>query len=211
MPRHPFRALRGALAALLLTAPAMAIEEPRHTVIETDGDIQLRQYAPYLIAETEIAGDFDEAGNAAFSRLFGYISGRNAGERKIAMTAPVVQEPAGKGTKIEMTAPVVQEAGAGGAHRVAFVVPASFTRETVPQPTDARVTIREVPARRMAVLRYSGRWTEKNYRAHEAELQQWLARRGLQAAGPAVYARYNAPFVPWMLRRNEVMIPVGGS
>jgi SOUL heme-binding protein len=195
------------LALVALGGPAMAIEEPRYELEQRDGDIELRRYAPYLVAETRVGGSFDEAGNAAFQRLFRYISGNNRGEQKISMTAPVVQQDA-SGSKIAMTAPVRQEGDATGGFRVAFVVPAEFSRATVPEPNDPLVTIREVPEQRMAVLRYSGRWTEKNYREHEELLRKWIAERGLAADGPPVYARYNAPFVPWPMRRNEVLIPV---
>jgi len=186
------------LTALLLTLawslPAMAIEEPAYRVVEQEGDFQLREYASYLLAETRVAADFEDAGSVAFRRLFGYISGGNQGKQKVSMTAPVRQE-----------------AGEAGSQRVAFVVPAEFSRATVPVPADPLVSIREQPAQRVAALRYSGRWTEANYRSKEQALHDWIARRGLKAAGPAVYARYNAPFVPWPLRRNEVMVPVERS
>lgn len=195
------------LALVALGGPAVAIEEPRYELEQRDGDMELRRYAPHLVAETLVDGSFDEAGNAAFRRLFRYISGNNRGERKMAMTSPVVQQDA-SGSKIAMTAPVRQEGDASGGFRVAFVVPAEFSRATVPEPNDPLVTIREVPEQRMAVLRYSGRWSEKNYREHETLLRTWMAERGLAAAGPPVYARYNAPFVPWPMRRNEVLVPV---
>jgi hypothetical protein len=198
------------LALVALGGPAVAIEEPRYEMEQRDGDMELRRYAPYLVAETQVGGSFDDAGNAAFQRLFRYISGNNRGERKIAMTSPVVQQEA-SGSKIAMTAPVRQEGDKAGGFRVAFVVPAEFSRATVPEPNDPLVTIREVPEQRMAVLRYSGRWTESNYREHEALLRQWIAERGLVAAGPPVYARYNAPFVPWPMRRNEVLVPVAAA
>ncbi|MGA1730000.1 MAG: SOUL family heme-binding protein, partial [Steroidobacteraceae bacterium] len=127
------------------------------------------------------------------------------GQVEIAMTAPVTQQSAGE--KIEMTAPVTQQA-AGSVQRVAFVVPARFTPSTVPQPTDERVVIREWPARRVAVLRYGGRWTERNYDEALARLEAELSARGLIAAGPPTLARYDPPFKPWFMRRNEVWIPV---
>lgn len=186
------------LASLLWLAtgavPAMAIEEPAFTSVLRDGDYELRDYAAYLVAETRVDAGFDDAGDIAFGRLFRYISGRNTGGSKISMTAPVRQAPVD-----------------GTGQRVAFVVPSSFTRDTVPQPSDPQVVIREEPAQRLAVLRYSGRWTEARFREHERKLRDWIARRALTATGPAIYARYNAPFVPWPLRRNEVLIPVGGT
>lgn len=182
-----------------------AVEEPAFEVVERDGAFELRRYPALLAAETVVSGaDFEDAGDIAFGRLFRYITGNNRGNREIAMTAPVVQE---RGAKIAMTAPVVQDAGPDG-YRVAFLVPADFTRETVPEPLDPAVRIRETPPRLVAALRYSGSWSEKNYRRHEAELRGTLAARGLEPEGEAIIARYDAPFMPWPLRRNEVLIPV---
>jgi hypothetical protein len=173
--------------------PAMATEEPAYQLVLRDGDYELRDYAPYLVAETRVDASFEDAGNVAFRRLFSYISGGNEGSRKIAMTAPVRQDPT------------------SGGQRVAFVVPADFTRESVPRPTDPLVSIREEPARRLAVLRYSGRWTETRFREQERLLLEWITRKGYKGMGASIYARYNAPFVPWPLRRNEVLVPVGAS
>ena len=102
----------------------------------------------------------------------------------------------------------IRDRADGGGQRIAFVVPSSFTRDSVPHPTDPQITIREEPGQRLAVLRYSGRWTEARFREQERLLQGWIAGRGLVTTGPAIYARYNAPFVPWPLRRNEVLIPI---
>jgi len=209
MVRGPRIALLAALAASFLASPevAMAIEQPEYTVVRQDGPFELRRYAPYLLAETEVESEFMQAGNVAFGRLFRYISGDNTARAEIAMTAPV--EQAKRGEKIAMTAPV-EQARAGGVYRVAFVVPRKYTRETVPQPTDPRVRIREVPARSIAVWRYSGRWTEENFRGHERELRAKLTALGLkpEPGDSAIIARYDAPFMPWFMRRNEVLVPV---
>ncbi|MFO0511318.1 MAG: SOUL family heme-binding protein [Gammaproteobacteria bacterium] len=203
------RVLLAALVASVMASPeaAMAIEQPEYTVVRQDGAFELRRYAPYLLAETEVESGFMEAGNVAFGRLFRYISGDNTARTEIAMTAPV--EQAKRGEKIAMTAPV-EQAREGGVYRVAFVVPRKYDRDTVPQPTDPRVRIREVPARSIAVWRYSGRWTEENFREHERELRGKLAALGLKAepGDSAIIARYDAPFMPWFMRRNEVLIPV---
>ena len=203
------RAALAALAASFLASSevAMAIEQPEYTVVRQDGAFELRLYAPYLLAETEVESEFMQAGNVAFGRLFRYISGDNTARAEIAMTAPV--EQAKRGEKIAMTAPV-EQAREGGVYRVAFVVPRKYDRDTVPQPTDPRVRIREVPARSIAVWRYSGRWTEENFREHERELRGKLAALGLKAepGDSAIIARYDAPFMPWFMRRNEVLIPV---
>lgn len=185
---------------------AMAIEIPEYRVIETVGAFELRDYSPYLIAETEVEAGFMNAGNVAFGRLFRYISGSNVAQTKIAMTAPV-EQVATTGERIAMTAPV-EQVKSDGVYRVGFIVPRQYTTETVPVPLDPRVAIREVPARRVAVWRYSGRWTEENFREHERRLRDALHTRGIRVdeAVPAIIARYDAPFMPWFMRRNEVHI-----
>lgn len=202
--------LRRALAGLLLALaswPAMAIEVPEYRVLEQDGAFEIRAYSSYSIAETEVEAGFMNAGNIAFGRLFRYISGANAAQTEIAMTAPV--EQASQGEKIAMTAPVEQAKG-DGVYRVGFIVPRKYNRDTVPKPTDPRVIIREVPPRTVAVWRYSGRWTEENFREHEQDLRRALQARSLKPASgdSAIIARYDAPFIPWFMRRNEVLIPL---
>jgi hypothetical protein len=193
--------------ALLASFDAMAIEEPRYTVLESDGAFELREYEPFLVAETRVAAGFERAGNVAFGRLFRYISGENDARQEIAMTAPVTQSAASaRGEKIAMTAPVTQSASDAG-YTVAFVVPAKYSLGSVPQPRDPQVEIRAVPARLVAAWRYSGRWTADNYREHEAELRRAMAARGLAATGEPILARYDPPFMPSFLRRNEVLIP----
>jgi hypothetical protein len=186
----------------------MEIEEAAYTVVENDGAFEIRDYAPHVVAETVVAGSFDRAGNEAFRRLFRYISGDNRSRHKVAMTAPVSQEPTGE--KIAMTAPVGQQT-AEDRWVVSFTMPASSALETLPEPGDAQVTLRQVPARRMAALRYSGFWTERSYIGHKMKLESWVRKRGLRIAGDLVWARYNPPFAPWFLRRNEILIPVEGD
>jgi hypothetical protein len=202
-------ALRLCLAAALLTAAgaAMAIEKPRHEVLERRDGYEVRQYAAYLVAETEVEASQAEAGNEGFRRLAGFIFGKNDGGRKLEMTAPVTQAP---GTKLEMTAPVTQAPAGGAPDRwvVRFVMPSAFTLDTLPRPLDARVALREVPARRVAVLSYSGTWSTERYAEHEARLLAALRRDGLTPAGPAEWARYDPPWMPWFLRTIEVQVPL---
>lgn len=203
--------------ALFAGSDAMAIEQPSFQVLERDGRYELREYSPYMLAETRIEAEFIDAGNIAFQPLFRYISGNNAAREKISMTAPVTQLPASavggaasaaRGEKIAMTAPVNQVPAPEGGFLVGFVVPSKYTRDTVPRPLDPAVRIREVPAQLMASWRYSGRWTEANFRAAEAELRKLLAERGLTVTGAAIIARYDPPFMPTFLRHNEVLLPV---
>jgi hypothetical protein len=186
----------------------MAIEEPAYRLIESDGSFELRQYAPQVVVETRVEGGFESAGNVAFGRLFRYISGNNVAQQKIAMTAPVTQSgDAPRGEKIAMTAPVSQVAD-GKAFRVAFVLPAEYSLETAPKPLDPTVQVRKVPARLVAAWRYSGRWTEANYTDNERQLREAMKQRGLHGSGEPILARYNPPFTPWFMRRNEILIPV---
>lgn len=207
--RRTMAALSAVLLFTIAAKPVMAIEIPEYRVIEQEGSYELREYSSYLIAETEVEAAFMNAGNIAFGRLFRYISGANTSQTEIAMTAPVEQSRERRGQKIAMTAPV-EQANVGGVYRVGFIVPRKFNRETVPKPIDSRVSIREVAPRTVAVWRYSGRWTEENFREHERDLRALLARKGLRAepGDSAIIARYDAPFMPWFMRRNEVLIPL---
>jgi len=187
---------------------AMAIEEAAYKVLKTGGKFEIREYAPQILAETVVDGDLEEAGNKAFRRLFRYISGANRSRAKVAMTAPVSQEKSGE--KIPMTAPVGQQA-VQDKWAVSFTMPATYTLETLPAPDDPQITLRLVPAWRMAAVRYSGLWSEKNYLQNRSELEAWVRDQGLTAAGDPVWARYNPPFTPWFLRRNEILIPLAAD
>lgn len=184
---------------------AMAIEEAVYTVVESDGAYELRDYAPHIVAEVAVDASMEAAGNQAFRKLFGYISGNNRSKAKLAMTAPVNQQP--ESEKIAMTAPVNQVRD-GNRWVIGFVMPAASTLDTLPAPTDTSITLRLVPGRRMAALRYSGRWTQQGFEKHRDELEAWIKRKELSASGEPLWARYNSPFSLWFLRRNEVLIPV---
>jgi effector-binding domain-containing protein len=187
----------------------MALEEPEYTVIKKTGDIEIREYNSYLVAETIVSSEFEEAGNDAFSRLFGYIDGENINNESIEMTAPVSQEAVDmEGQKIEMTVPVSQEKMPSGQYRIAFVMPGEFTLSTLPKPKDERIEIREIPAKKVAVIRYSGTWSEENYSENETLLYQFLREQGYKIKGKPMWARYDPPFMPWLFRRNEIMIEI---
>jgi hypothetical protein len=206
--KHSIRIILATAVIIFGAMDAMAIEEAAYEVLQKDNRFEIRDYASHILAETVVEGDLEEAGNMAFRRLFRYISGENRSRKKVPMTAPVSQEPMGE--KITMTAPVgqqrVQEKWA-----VSFMMPASYTLETLPEPEDPKVTLRQVPARRMATVRYSGFWSEKNYLRYKLELESWIRGKGLTVVGDPIWARYNPPFTPWFLRRNEILIPVDAS
>jgi hypothetical protein len=130
-------------------------EEQKYTVEQKFPKFEVRRYEPCVFADVTVVGDFESAGNKGFGPLIGYISGNNKPNSKIAMTAPVVQEPI---TKIAMTSPAVQQSS-GQENIVSFVMPAGMTLDALPIPSSSKVSLREIPEQLMAVSRFSGRWT----------------------------------------------------
>jgi hypothetical protein len=197
------------LLLILLLPPfsgdAMAIEKVKYTVLQKEGNFELRQYEQHIVAETMVEGDFGAAGDEGFRRLFKYISGENQKKLSISMTTPVSQEITSE--KISMTAPVnLQQAG--GKWTVAFSMPAKYTIDTLPEPNDDRIVLREIPAQPVASIRYSGTWSRARYEKHKEILVRMVSQKNLQPAGDYILARYNPPFMPWFLRRNEVLLPI---
>jgi hypothetical protein len=191
----------------IATMPAHAIDEPTYSVVQTAEVFEVRQYAPYLVAEVLVPGPVSEAGNQGFRLLGGYIFGKNKGERKLDMTAPVTQTalPPAAPVKLEMTAPVTQSATPGG-FLVQFVMPKAYTLATLPEPLDARVKLREVAGNRVAVIRFSGSWSQSTYEEQLQKLRNALLAAGLATAGEPVLSRYNSPFSLPFLRRNEIWL-----
>jgi hypothetical protein len=191
------------LALVTVPLTSQAIEEPDFEVLRRIDNVELRRYAPYAVAEVVLAVDPVEAGGQAFPILAGYIFGNNKGDRKLAITAPVMQ--ATVPVKMDMTAPVTQTPLTGGI-RVQFVLPKRVTVATAPEPLDPRVQLRKVPASDWAVLRFSGTWSQANYDEHLALLRSALATAAIATRDEPVLARYNAPFTPWFMRRNEIWL-----
>ena len=186
----------------------MTEQQPYDVVAQYPG-FELRRYPPHVVAEVRVRGSFEGAGNRAFRALFGYITGQNEAARSVAMTAPVVQEaatsPDGPGQEVAMTAPVAQTRTSDGEYVIAFVLPAATTQETAPVPTNPEVRVRAVPERVAAAARFSGRWTESSYRRHLADLELAVTAAGLHPSGEPRFARFDPPYRPWFLRRNEVV------
>lgn len=192
-----------AVLAMFGAGDLMAVEEAEYRVSLQQAEFEIREYSPSIVAEVMVKGGFEDASSAAFRKLFNYISGDNARRNKIAMTAPVSQQPDAQ--KIAMTSPVGQRASGQG-WAVSFMMPASYTAETIPVPNDPAVVLRQVPAHRAAAIRYSGGWSKGRYDKHLSLLEGWLEQNKLKAANEPVWARYNAPFTPWFMRRNEILI-----
>ena len=187
----------------------MALEKPDYEILYKEGNIEYRLYEPYLVAQTEVSMDdnYNSASNEGFRRLFKYITGSNISEVDIAMTAPVQMSMDDSGQKIDMTAPV-QQIEIENFLQVAFMLPSKFDIKNAPIPTDERVKIKQIPARIMAVIRYSGRWTEKNRSKYEYRLRENLEVHAISAISQAETAAYNPPFTPPFMRRNEIMLEV---
>lgn len=181
----------------------MAVEEPAFELVSKTGGYDVRSYPATLVAETATEASFDDAGNQAFRVLAGYIFGANRSRSKLAMTAPVSQQA--RPEKIAMTAPVSQKAGPTG-YVVQFTMPSGYSLATLPVPDDARVTLREIPARKVAVLRYSGSWSKAHYEEKLQALRSALRIDGLSTFGEPEFARFNSPWQLWFLRRNEIWL-----
>ncbi len=187
------------------------IEEPKFDLIERSGDFEIRQYAPTIVAETTVDGDFYDAPNEGFRRLAGYIFGKNKSKDKIAMTAPVSMTDSAS-QKIAMTAPVSQVSSPteSGANQwlITFTMPGSYTMESLPTPEDSRVRLKQVSGYKAAVLKFSGFNSDDKVKKNTERLQVLMRERNLKPASAPMYARYNPPWTPWFMRRHELIIPI---
>jgi hypothetical protein len=213
LPVRTFRIWRwpaalGMLIVLAITGTTvMAIEEPKFTLSLRDGAFEIRDYQGAVAAEVTVTGDQKTAASKGFRLLAGYIFGGNTGQRKIAMTAPVAQQPTSE--KIAMTAPVTQTP-ADGAWVVRFTMPSSYTLDTLPKPSNPQIHLRQLAPARFAVLRFSGLARPDTVAARTAELMAFVQAHHAKAVGLASLAQYNPPWTPWFMRRNEVMIQIAG-
>lgn len=178
------------------------VEQPEYAVETADGQIEIRAYPPMIVAETAVEGERKAAINEGFRRIADYIFGANAPNDKIAMTAPVQQQ---QQQTIAMTAPVTQQ-GAGTAWIVRFIMPKTWTMETLPAPTDARVTLNAIPARRFVAIRFSGSASAASIETNTTLLRQYAATKSLPTTGEPLLSFYNPPWTLPFLRRNEIML-----
>jgi hypothetical protein len=181
-------------------------KEPPYTVERKADGYEVRRYEPWLVAEAEVPPGSDDPLGTGFRMLFDYIRGANRSRTGIPMTKPVLKEET-PGETIAMTKPVLRQEE-GTKTQVAFVLPAGYTLETAPQPDNPNIRIRALPARRLAVIRFSGYASEAVVEKQRSLLAARLARDGLQSRGPIVAAYYNPPWTPPFMRRNEVLAPL---
>lgn len=166
-------------------------EELPFDVVRQFGDFELRQYPDYLLAQVAAEGNFTSVTNAGFYPLFNYISGGNSQSKQIAMTAPVLQESV-----------------SNNRHLVSFVMPKNFRIEDLPNPTNSPVTIKPVPAHQAAVIKFSGSWNQQLLNKKTEQIFAAVRREGLQPIGEPYFARFDPPWKPGFLRRNEVLLMV---
>ena len=207
--------LLGAVAIGAVATAALARDEEEQPAYETlveEDRFEVRQYEPMLVAEVTHRGERGRALNAGFRRLAAYIfaqerPGRDKNEAQgeaIAMTSPVIVDQT---EQIAMTSPVMQDPGREGLWRTRFVMPSKYTLETLPEAADD-ITLTQVPARRMAVVRFAGASSSRNLQRAEEILREWMEATDIEAIGAPEYAFYDSPMVPVRYRRNEVLIPV---
>jgi hypothetical protein len=188
-----------------LWGPIMSnVEHPKYKVSERSGNIEIRDYAPMIVAETEVKGERREAISKGFRIIADYIFGNNTAAQKVPMTAPVTQQGS---EKIAMTAPVTQQGG-GDTWRVRFIMPSKYTLATLPKPNNPAIELKEIPERRFAVIRFSGMAGKESLERHSKELDDFLSAKGLIPLSPPTYAFYNPPWTLPFLRRNEVLVEI---
>ena len=183
------------------------VQQPKYQVVESSGNIEIRDYAPQIVAEAEVAGDRRDAIRKGFRIIADYIFGNNTSAQKVPMTAPVTQQGS---EKIAMTAPVTQQ-GDGNIWRVRFVMPSSYTIETLPKPNNPAVKLKEIGAKRYAVIRFSGMAGEDSLKRRTEELNAYISAKNLTPLSAPTYAFYNPPWTLPFLRRNEVMVEIHAS
>jgi hypothetical protein len=177
-----------------LTKAAMAVEEAPYRVLLSEPPFEQRHYPSFVVAETELPGDFDSASRTGFRRVAAYIFGENSNDigssRKIAMTAPVTVTPIASGWRLH------------------FVMPSQEKLDTLPKPNNSQVAIRRVADHEMVSIRFSGWATASAIKENTDRLTEWALSRQLTLVGTPQVARYNDPFtLPWR-RRNEILIEV---
>ena len=189
----------------VLAGPVMSdVEKPDYKVIQSEQNIEIRQYEPMIIAEVEVDGKREDAIGDGFRLLADYIFGNNTVQQVISMTAPVQQK---ENQKIAMTAPVQQQS-TGKSWRMSFVMPSKYSMDSLPVPNNNRVRLKEILTKKFVVIEFSGSNSNENVTEHENQLMNYIEGNNLKITGSPKYAFYNAPWTLPFMRRNEVMIEI---
>ena len=166
------------------------VETIKYEVIREIGKVEIRRYPKIIVASIEDSSD-------AFSLLYRFLTGENRQKAKVKMTSPVVSQ------QVEMTSPVLSETG-----MMAFVMPKEYTLETTPEPLNHNVKIVEIPSRLIAALCFSGGWSEAHFEKETQELLTTLSEAKIKTKGNVFAMLYKPPFIPGLLRRNEVAVEI---
>lgn len=189
----------------VLAGPVLSdVEKPDYKVIQSEQNIEIRQYEPMIIAEVEVDGKREGAIGDGFRLIADYIFGNNTVKRDIAMTAPVQQQ---ESQKIAMTAPVQQQS-TGRSWQISFVMPSKYSMESLPEPNNDRVRLKEILTKKFIVIEFSGTNSNENVTKHENQLMNYIEANQIKINGSPKYAFYNAPWTLPFMRRNEVMIEI---
>lgn len=202
----------------------MTIESPAYTVEKREGDIEIRLYDDYIVAQVDVKADYDSALNKGFRILANYIFGANQKKSNIKMTVPVTGENLSDSEKIPMTVPVTEEETSEKismtapvtseenqekhVYRISFTMPSKYTLETLPVPDDDRIKIKEMKNIRVAVIKFSGRAKEKLAHKKIKILKSWLDEQNIEPKSNFIVAQYNQPLVPGFLRHNEIIVKI---
>jgi hypothetical protein len=183
------------------------VEQAKYSVVEKNNNIEIRDYVPMIVAETEVSGAREKAISEGFRIIADYIFGNNSTAQKVSMTAPVTQQGS---EKIAMTAPVTQQSD-GDTWHVHFVMPASYTMDTLPKPNNSAVKLKDIGGKRFAVIRFSGMAGEDSLKRHTEELSEFITAKELKSLSAPTYAFFNPPWTLPFSRRNEVMVEIAGD
>lgn len=186
-----------ALFIIIYTNISMALEEPKYQILKSNNNYEIREYNDRLAVEVTYSNE-----GSGFRYLFNYISGENTTSEKVSMTVPVTQS-----VKIDMTAPVTQSKK-DGKLVMQFYLPSKFTINTAPKPTNPKVSLVVLEGDIYAVIKYSGRATDKNFQKHYKELKEYLIKDNINFVEPAIKSTFDGPFTLPILRRNEVMMKI---
>ena len=197
MTRKTLIGIAAVIPLVMIAIALISLPEPDFEVVAEGDGFELRRYAPFNVAQVEVSADFETASPRAFEPLVDYVQGGNSGGRNLPMMAPVYQQPLTDESETDWL--------------VQFVMPKEYPMSYLPAPVDDRVSLQRLPSRLMAVKRYRGGWGEDRYREPEADLLAAVSESGRTVIGAPIFARYNASFVPGILRRNEVLVEITGE
>ena len=186
------------IIALLFATPAWAeYERPSYNVVLKEDGLEIRDYAPAVVIETQVLASRRDAASEAFRSLFNYISGDNTARLEIPMTSPVAQTQAVEGP-----------GNVSGKWAIRFFLPKNLSDENIPQPLQKDVNIVTLAAQRFASVSFKGTQNDKKVSKYTARLREFISQKGYGVSGEPVYAFYDPPFVPWFLRDNEILLPI---